>query len=145
MKNPRLFSFLKRSAEADKEKAIMSLELLSEHPAGIGTTRQQTSTTTRKKQFACSPMRKTGSRCSKSTAPANRNSIALEKLMRHHTFFLTLTLLTAFAVNVTADSPPQWDREQARQYGWIYDDFDVGVEKAKETGKPMLVVLRCPP
>ena len=36
MKNPRLFSFLKRSAQSDKEKALMSLELLSEHPAGIG-------------------------------------------------------------------------------------------------------------
>ena len=36
MKNPRLFTFLKSSAEADREKALMSLELLSEHPAGIG-------------------------------------------------------------------------------------------------------------
>ena len=36
MKNPRVFSFLKQSALADKEKALMSLELLSEHPAGIG-------------------------------------------------------------------------------------------------------------
>ena len=36
MKNPRMFTFLRRSAETDKEKALMSLELLSEHPAGIG-------------------------------------------------------------------------------------------------------------
>ena len=36
MKNPRLFSYLEQSALADKEKALMSLELLSEHPAGIG-------------------------------------------------------------------------------------------------------------
>ena len=36
MKNPRLFAFLKNSALADKEKSIMSLELLAEHPAGIG-------------------------------------------------------------------------------------------------------------
>ena len=36
MKNPRIFAFLKQSALADKEKSIMSLELLSEHPAGIG-------------------------------------------------------------------------------------------------------------
>ena len=36
MKNPRVFSFLKQSALADKEKSLMSLELLSEHPAGIG-------------------------------------------------------------------------------------------------------------
>ena len=36
MKNPRVFSFLRQSALADKEKSIMTLELLSEHPAGIG-------------------------------------------------------------------------------------------------------------
>lgn len=36
MKNPRLFTYLRKSAESDKEKALMSLELLSEHPAGIG-------------------------------------------------------------------------------------------------------------
>ena len=36
MKNPRLFRMLRRSAEADVERALMSLELLSEHPAGIG-------------------------------------------------------------------------------------------------------------
>lgn len=36
MKNPRLFTFLRQSAETDKQKALMTLELLSEHPAGIG-------------------------------------------------------------------------------------------------------------
>lgn len=36
MKNPRLFTFLRNSANTDKEKALMSLELLSEHPVGIG-------------------------------------------------------------------------------------------------------------
>ena len=36
MKNPRLFTMLRRSAEADVQRALMSLELLSEHPAGIG-------------------------------------------------------------------------------------------------------------
>ena len=36
MKNPKLFSFLRQTALADKEKALMSLELLSNHPAGIG-------------------------------------------------------------------------------------------------------------
>ncbi|MEC9093483.1 MAG: hypothetical protein VX438_12295 [Planctomycetota bacterium] len=36
MKNPKLFSVLRQTALADKEKALMSLELLSEHPAGIG-------------------------------------------------------------------------------------------------------------
>lgn len=34
--NPRLFSVLRTNAEADRQRALMSLELLSEHPAGIG-------------------------------------------------------------------------------------------------------------
>lgn len=34
--NRRLFSMLRSSAEADKQRALMSIELLSEHPAGIG-------------------------------------------------------------------------------------------------------------
>ncbi|MEM1304089.1 MAG: hypothetical protein AAGG46_04300 [Planctomycetota bacterium] len=36
MKNARLFTVLQQSAEADKQRALMSLELLAEHPAGIG-------------------------------------------------------------------------------------------------------------
>jgi len=35
MKNS-LHNMLKSEAEADKSKALLSLELLSEHPAGIG-------------------------------------------------------------------------------------------------------------
>ena len=31
-----LFNMLKNSAEADKSKALLTLNLLSEHPAGIG-------------------------------------------------------------------------------------------------------------
>lgn len=34
--NKRLFKMLKKSAEADKEKALMSLELLSFSAVGIG-------------------------------------------------------------------------------------------------------------
>lgn len=34
--NRRLFSMLRSSAEADKQRALMSIELLAEHPAGIG-------------------------------------------------------------------------------------------------------------
>jgi len=32
----RLVDMLKRSAEADKAKALLTLELLEKHPAGIG-------------------------------------------------------------------------------------------------------------
>jgi len=34
--NPHLFKMLKTSAEADKAKAMLTLNLLSENPAGIG-------------------------------------------------------------------------------------------------------------
>ena len=34
--NRRLFSMLRSSAEADKQRALMSIELLAEHLAGIG-------------------------------------------------------------------------------------------------------------
>jgi hypothetical protein len=36
MKNKRLRSMLEASATADRERALLSLELLSDHPAGIG-------------------------------------------------------------------------------------------------------------
>ena len=36
MNNPRLFNMLRKSAEADREKALMSLELLSNSAVGIG-------------------------------------------------------------------------------------------------------------
>lgn len=58
---------------------------------------------------------------------------------------LSLFVLFGWVATGKADSPPQWDRQQAQEHGWIYDDFDAGVAKSKETGKPMLVVLRCPP
>ena len=34
--NPHLFKMLKTSAEADRAKAMLTLNLLSEYPAGIG-------------------------------------------------------------------------------------------------------------
>ena len=34
--NIRLVDMLKKSAEADKAKALLTLELLGQHPAGIG-------------------------------------------------------------------------------------------------------------
>ena len=36
MKQPRILDALLKEAEANKEKAITSIELLTEHPAGIG-------------------------------------------------------------------------------------------------------------
>ena len=36
MKQPRILDALLKEAEANREKAITSIELLTEHPAGIG-------------------------------------------------------------------------------------------------------------
>ena len=36
MKQPRILDTLLKEAEANREKAITSIELLTEHPAGIG-------------------------------------------------------------------------------------------------------------
>ena len=37
------------------------------------------------------------------------------------------------------------DRKLAESHNWIYDDFDAAVSQAKQSGKPILVVIRCPP
>jgi hypothetical protein len=63
---------------------------------------------------------------------------------------IAATVLAGVALAVptvaTADghASPQ-DRRTAEANGWIYDDFDAGVKQAKATGKPIMVVLRCPP
>ena len=44
-----------------------------------------------------------------------------------------------------ADFPPAADRRVAQANGWIYDDFAKGLAEAKKSGKPLMVVLRCPP
>lgn len=58
---------------------------------------------------------------------------------------ICFALLVGWVGVAHADFPPEWDRRQAEENGWIYDDFESAVAKAKETGKPMMVVLRCPP
>lgn len=57
----------------------------------------------------------------------------------------TMVTLLLSVRNVTADFPSAADRRLAQNNGWIYDDFEAGLKKAKSTGKPMMVVLRCPP
>ena len=37
------------------------------------------------------------------------------------------------------------DRVFAAAYDWIYDDLDAGLTKARQTGQPLMVVIRCPP
>jgi hypothetical protein len=46
----------------------------------------------------------------------------------------------------TRDQKVREDREKVTQQGfWIYNDLESGFRKARQSGKPMLVVLRCIP
>lgn len=57
-----------------------------------------------------------------------------------------LTALATISLSLALQaSPPEWDRRNAERHGWIYDDFNAGLAKAEATGKPLFVVLRCPP
>ena len=37
------------------------------------------------------------------------------------------------------------DREIAEANHWIYNDFDKGIQRARASAKPLMVVIRCPP
>ena len=65
-----------------------------------------------------------------------------------------ILLAAAIAGSLTVSASVQNKREQkvrADRYNvtqkgyWIYNDLDKGIERAKRTGKPLLVVLRCIP
>lgn len=67
---------------------------------------------------------------------------------------LVLGSLVALAVAATAFAQEKNDREKkvrgdkehvAAIDSWIYDDLPRGIEEAKKTGKPLLVVFRCIP
>lgn len=46
----------------------------------------------------------------------------------------------------TRDQKVRQDRIQLKKdKSWFYDDLDSGVEEARKTGKPLMVVLRCIP
>ena len=63
---------------------------------------------------------------------------------------LAVVLLTSVSVaaqqNKTRDQMVREDREKVTTKGfWIYNDFEAATEKAKQSEKPILVVLRCIP
>lgn len=60
---------------------------------------------------------------------------------------LLLAVLPIFAVGAESrDTKVRNDRTDVMSTGkWIYNDFAKGVAEAKQTGKPLLVVLRCVP
>ena len=52
----------------------------------------------------------------------------------------------AFAASESRDSKVINDRKDVLSVGrWVYNDFPKGIAEAKQTGKPLLVVLRCVP
>lgn len=65
-------------------------------------------------------------------------------------FRIVLPVLFLASVSIvsgqTRDQKVRADKEKVVSEGfWIYNDLDAATEKAKRTGKPMLVVLRCIP
>lgn len=65
------------------------------------------------------------------------------------TFFISALLLmtsTSFSFAQTREEKVRQDREKVESTGyWIYNDLEKGFEKAQQTKKPLLVVLRCIP
>jgi hypothetical protein len=67
-----------------------------------------------------------------------------------HRLLLAAAVAASLTVNAAAqnkrESKVRADRYNVTQQGfWIYNDLDKGIDRAKRTGKPPLVVLRCIP
>jgi serine protease Do len=59
---------------------------------------------------------------------------------------LIFLLFTASAFAGERDDKVNGDKSAFEDSNlWIYNDLDTGFERARETGKPMLVVYRCVP
>lgn len=46
---------------------------------------------------------------------------------------------------VTVPAPVRADAEENLPGFWVDDDIEKGLSQARKTGKPLLVVFRCPP
>jgi hypothetical protein len=62
-------------------------------------------------------------------------------MLRVATILAGLTCLVAAA----QEDDLAEDRKVAEANGWIYDDLSQGIDAARQSGKPLLVALRCPP
>ena len=82
----------------------------------------------------------------KSLNPVMRNTA---RVHRTSVFFSFLALFLATVVDITAqtrDEMVREDRKKIMEEGfWIYNDLPKAFAKAKQSGKPLLVVLRCIP
>ena len=58
-----------------------------------------------------------------------------------------LALFTFFTLSGPAQQLPESasDREFSEHFGWIYNDLSSGISEAQRAGKPLMIVLRCPP
>lgn len=70
--------------------------------------------------------------------------------MRRLLFFLLLSGLCTAPLHAqqkkTRDQKVREDRDKVTQQGfWIYNDLETGFQQARQSGKPLLVVLRCIP
>lgn len=60
--------------------------------------------------------------------------------------FVGLLGLSSVAESQTRDEMVHNDRQQhGNNDAWFYDDLESGFEAATQTGKPLMVVLRCIP
>jgi len=71
-------------------------------------------------------------------------------MMRYAIIFLTLVALVSLKLAAqqkkTRDQKVREDQQKVTQHGfWIYNDLLQAFQKAHNTGKPLLVVLRCLP
>ena len=60
----------------------------------------------------------------------------------------TLLLINSATLRAAEDRETitREDRKIAEAAGpWVYNDLDKGFELAKQAGKPLLIVFRCPP
>ena len=61
---------------------------------------------------------------------------------------MTFLTVACCATGIASGQPVQvdWDdRMLAEKHGWIYNNLAQGYATAKATGKPLMVVIRCPP
>ena len=69
--------------------------------------------------------------------------------MRYFPLFAALAVLIGSVTSSLAqdrDTKVRDDRAEFRESeAWVYNDFDAAVEAARESGKPILGVLRCVP
>ena len=58
---------------------------------------------------------------------------------------LVLVMGSIFFCTIAVAHGHEDDRKIAEKNGWVYDDLQKGITEAQRTGKPLMVVIRCPP